>query len=114
MPTPLSSINPLEDGLGETSPLGRLYQLQAWVLLLGVDHSSNTSLHLSEIRALGEKMPKIREAAPIQQGGQRQWVEFTTADVDSADFPKIGGAFEQQTELVQTGNVAASRALLMP
>ena len=104
----------LEHGLGESSPLGRLYELQAQVLLLGVSHNRNTSLHLSEIRAFGEKMPQIHEAAPIKIEGQRQWVEFMTADIDGADFASIGEAFEQQTGLVKTGKVAAARARLMP
>lgn len=38
-------------GLGERSPLARLYELDADVLLLGVGHERNTSLHLAEVRA---------------------------------------------------------------
>ena len=38
-------------GMGENSPLGRIYDLQGSVLLLGVGHSSNTSIHLAEYRA---------------------------------------------------------------
>ena len=38
-------------GLGEQSPLARLYELDASVLLLGVGHDRNTSLHLAEARA---------------------------------------------------------------
>jgi len=104
----------LTDGLGDTSPLSRLYALQAQVLLLGVGHANNTSLHLSEVRALGDRMPQVHEAAPITVNGQRQWAEFITADVDSDDFPQIGKAFEQQTGLVEVGHVAAASARLMP
>jgi aminoglycoside 3-N-acetyltransferase len=104
----------LEDGLGDKSPLGHLYQLQAWVLLLGVGYDRNTSLHLSEIHAFGEHIPKLRQAAPIKVSGQRKWVEFMTADVDGSDFPRIGDAFEQQTAHVKTGKVAAATAWLMP
>jgi len=43
--------HPLEDPLGEDSPLGRLHELGARVLLLGVGHDRNTSLHLAERRA---------------------------------------------------------------
>src|SRR5215467_6186758 len=41
----------LEYGLGEGSPLGRIYDLDGWVLLLGVGYDSNTSFHLAEYRA---------------------------------------------------------------
>ena len=37
--------------LGEGSPLARLYELDACVLLLGVGHANNTSLHLAEYRS---------------------------------------------------------------
>jgi aminoglycoside 3-N-acetyltransferase len=40
----------LRNGLGEGSPLARLYELDARVLLLGVGHGSNTSFHLAEYR----------------------------------------------------------------
>ena len=43
----------LADMLGEGSPLARLYDLDADVLLLGVDHSVSTSLHLAEYRCPG-------------------------------------------------------------
>lgn len=33
----------LENGLGEGSPLARIYELDGWVLLLGVGFASNTS-----------------------------------------------------------------------
>ena len=38
-------------GFGEHSPLARIYDLNGFVLLLGVGHSSNTSIHLAEYRA---------------------------------------------------------------
>src|SRR6476620_8104681 len=41
----------LEEPFGDQSPLGKLYTLDGYVLLIGVDHSRNTSLHLAEHRA---------------------------------------------------------------
>ncbi|MEM7035305.1 MAG: AAC(3) family N-acetyltransferase, partial [Chloroflexota bacterium] len=41
----------LTEDSGERSPLGRLYELDGHVLLLGVVHWNNTSLHLAEFRA---------------------------------------------------------------
>jgi aminoglycoside 3-N-acetyltransferase len=41
----------LDDDLGEGSPLARIYDLDGQVLLLGVGHDNNTSLHLAEYRA---------------------------------------------------------------
>ena len=41
----------LDFGLGESSPLARIYDLNGFVLLLGASHGSNTSMHLAEYRA---------------------------------------------------------------
>ena len=41
----------LEEGSGDRSPLGKLYEIDGHILLLGVDHWNNTSLHLAEFRA---------------------------------------------------------------
>ena len=48
----------LETALGRGSPLQKIYDLDGWILLLGVGHGNNTSLHLAENRAEfpGKKM----------------------------------------------------------
>ncbi|HEX2622091.1 MAG TPA: AAC(3) family N-acetyltransferase, partial [Phototrophicaceae bacterium] len=39
------------DMFGDESPIGKLYQLDGCVMLLGVGHGNDTSLHLAEYRA---------------------------------------------------------------
>ncbi|MCP4092751.1 MAG: AAC(3) family N-acetyltransferase, partial [Planctomycetes bacterium] len=80
--------------LGERSPLARIYELQGSVLLLGVGHESNTSLHLAESRATYPSKRFIRQGAPILIDGQRRWVEFDDLDLCCDDFPRMGAAFE--------------------
>ena len=63
----------LGDMLGEGSPLARLYDLDADVLLLGVDHSVSTSLHLAEYRCPGSPREQVGAAARTGDGG-REWV----------------------------------------
>ncbi|MGF1512790.1 MAG: aminoglycoside N(3)-acetyltransferase [Elainellaceae cyanobacterium] len=87
----------LEDGVGERSPLGKLYDLEGRVLLLGVGHGNNTTLHLSERRALGAAQVKHETGAPIAVDGVRRWVTFWQPLLDAADFEQVGAAFEQQT-----------------
>ena len=41
----------LECDLGEESPLARIYELDGKIVLLGVNHSSNSSIHLAEYRS---------------------------------------------------------------
>jgi aminoglycoside 3-N-acetyltransferase len=100
----------LEEGLGESSPLARLYQLDAWVLLLGVDHMSNTSFHLAEHRA-----PRIQrfveQGAPMLVDGRRQWVSYRTPDYSVDGFAEVGLAFEAAGH-AHTGLVGSAVARL--
>jgi len=84
--------HPLSPAFGETSPLARLYDLDATVVLLGVGHDNNTSLHLAEARA-SCAAPVVTCGAPMLVNGQRQWVEFDDLDYDSDDFVALGEAF---------------------
>lgn len=102
--------HPLAHGLGESSPLARLYELGARVLLLGVGHDSNTSLHLSEHRAQWSGRRIIMQGAPMQVGRERRWLEFEELEGDASDFGDIGAAFADR---VLSGNVGRGQALLM-
>jgi aminoglycoside 3-N-acetyltransferase len=83
----------LEDGLGNGSPLARIYDLDGWVLLLGVGHDSNTSLHLAEYRTSVPAKKVIQEGAPIFVDGVRTWKIFDDTVIDESDFEDIGAAF---------------------
>ena len=78
----------LESGLGESSPLARLYDLDARVLLLGVGHANNTSLHLAEHRS--RTRPTTTDGAPVVVDGHRHWVTYPVLDLDSSDFDTVG------------------------
>ncbi len=103
----------LESATGEDSPLARIYDLDGYVLLLGVDHGNNTSLHLAEERAHYPSKRRARNGAPILVNGQRQWVEFEELYGDDEDFAQIGDDFARDTGLVRQGLVGEATALLM-
>lgn len=98
---------------GEQSPLARVYGLDGWVLLLGVGHGNNTSLHIAEARA---RIPHrtIRGGAPIMVNGMRQWVAFDDIDWDDNDFEELGADFARETGLQREGKVANAPSLLVP
>lgn len=108
----------LENGLGEGSPLARVYDLEGWVLLLGVGHANNTSLHLSEYRARFPTKRQVQHGAPMFVGGARQWVTYAELNFDDTDFPALGAAFARDTGLEQQGPVGTAleraTARLMP
>ncbi len=98
--------------LGEGSPLARLYDLDGWVLLLGVGHEHNTSLHLAEYRAEYPGKSVIAQGAPVRANGERRWVTIEDIDLRNEDFPEIGAAFAQVAH-VRRGTVGYGEALLM-
>ncbi len=107
----LTADHSLDYGLGEHSPLGRLYDLDGYVLLLGVSYESCTALHLAEYRA---PYPKpVTEGSPILEHGRRVWKTYQDIELDSDQFPEIGAAFEA-TDLVKTGPVGSAQCKLLP
>jgi aminoglycoside 3-N-acetyltransferase len=104
----------LDFGLGEESPLARIYDLDGWVLLLGVGHESNTSLHLAEYRASYAKRCVVENGAPVLINGRREWSKIRDINLDESDFQAIGDSFERTMEYVHRGKVAGAKARLMP
>ena len=105
----------LDFGLGEESPLAKLYQREGFVLLLGVTHESNTSLHLGEIRANYHNKRVLQHAAPISVGNHRRWKQYQELDYDSSDFGSLGRDFRRdEQKLVRRGSVGYAEAELFP
>jgi aminoglycoside 3-N-acetyltransferase len=102
----------LDHGLGETSPLARIYELDGRILLLGVGHESNTSLHLAEYRAAFEGKRSVTAGAPVMDGGKRVWAKSEDIDLNANDFEAIGKSFAQAKGAQSNGKVACADALL--
>ena len=98
----------LDYGLGEGSPLARVYELDGYVLLLGVPYGNNTSFHLGEYRA--PNGPLKTQGAPVFENGRRVWKVIRDIDIDSDVFDDLGAEFEAVTP-VRRGSIvsAASR-----
>lgn len=102
----LTENHDLSDIFGDSSPIGRLYELDGNVLLIGVGYDKNTSLHLADVRAEYPSKHTVMESSAIKVDGQRKWQTYETLAVDGEDFPVIGEAFEQtgQVRHVSLGN----------
>jgi aminoglycoside 3-N-acetyltransferase len=96
-------------GLGEGSPLARMYELDGRVLLLGVGYDSSTTFHLAEYRAPGQTVRS--EGAPIIENGQRVWKTHDDIELDADVFPQIGVEFEASGAVTQ-GRVGSAQAQL--
>lgn len=101
----------LNDEMGERSPVGRLYALDGYVLLLGVGHGNNSSLHLAEYRAEFPGKRWKQAGCAMQVDGRRQWVTFETLDINDVDFAEIGRAFDA-AHPVTVGRVGQAEARL--
>ncbi len=82
---------------GEGSPLSRLYELDARIVLLGVGHSNNTSLHLAESRTRWAREHTITFGVPVMVEGERRWMTYDDVDYDNHDFEEAGAAFAAAT-----------------
>jgi aminoglycoside 3-N-acetyltransferase len=112
--TEIISNHSLNHSLGERSPLARVYDLDGYVLLLGVGYHNNTSLHLAEYRANYKSKTTVKEGAPIFRNGQRVWQTYEDISSDDGDFEAIGTAFEKACpEAVTISRVGEAAARLM-
>jgi len=103
----------LDHGLGEASPLARIYDLDGAVLLLGVGQETNTSLHLAEYRAQYPGKRETRNGAPILIDGERTRVPIVDLAIDSTDFERIGADCAKSTGQVRSRSIGAGIALWM-
>ena len=102
-------------GMGEESPLARVYDLGGHALLIGVGYERNSSLHLAEYRAAYLSKRLVQEGAPICTSGVRTWTTFENVGLDDSDFEQIGDAFVNSDvgSAVHRGKVGLADCQLM-
>ncbi len=93
----------LNDGLGEGSPLQKLYAQNAKILCLGTSYETVTALHLAEYQA-NCRATKSCEAA-IMKKGNRTWMKYEDIELNSEVFEEIGASYEKHSNVnkVQIG-----------
>ncbi|MFE9491313.1 aminoglycoside N(3)-acetyltransferase [Streptomyces sp. NPDC006641] len=98
--------------LGEDSPLARLYDLRAQVLLLGTGFDTCTAFHLGEYRVPAP--PRRSYRCVVTAGGRRQWWEYEDVALDDGDFAALGADFARTDDggTVRTGPVGSSTSRL--
>lgn len=86
----------LEFATGADSPFGRMYELDAHILLIGVGHNRNTFLHHVEGLTPHPRL-KVRRF-PLHINTERVWVEtLDVGDDNDTYFPMLGSEFERAT-----------------
>ncbi|MFF0080625.1 AAC(3) family N-acetyltransferase [Streptomyces canus] len=92
----ITSDHSLDCSLGKASPLGRLEELDARVLLMGVGFEACTAFHLAEYRI------------PSRLAGPHECAEVL---LDTSSFAAVGAAYEA-TGAVRSGRVGLARCRL--
>lgn len=95
----ITADHDLSNIFGSGSPLDKCYQLDGHVLLIGVGHDKNTSLHLAETRASFPGKTMTEESSAVMIDGKREWITYATQAVDDSDFITLGNEYEQEINL---------------
>ena len=106
----ITAPHPIDVPHGLDSPVGRAYELDAEVLLLGVGHDANTTVHLAEnIAGVRYKLPKY--AIVVRDG---QWIRQYYREVDHccANFVLLDSWLEARGHQ-QRGCIAGAPARLV-
>ncbi|MFD5552786.1 aminoglycoside N(3)-acetyltransferase [Streptomyces sp. NPDC127068] len=98
----------LDCRFGERSPLARLEEAGARVLLLGADFSSCTAFHLAEYRI---PAPQEDNSFAVMTPRGRAWSTVRDTAVSADRFDELGAAFERARPVVR-GAVGGARARL--
>jgi len=108
----LTKNHDLSDIFGDASPIGKLYELDGKVLLIGVGYNKNTSIHLADVRAEYPGKHTCVEHSAVMENGKRVWKAYETLFVDGEDFIEIGAAFEA-AHAVHKANIGETELRIM-
>lgn len=99
----------LESHFGERSPLRRLYDADAWILLLGVGFDVCSAFHLAEYR-----IPARTQSYTCFEvvDGVRHRREFTGIVLDDTDFGILGDYFKDEG-YVRNGRIGQANCSMM-
>lgn len=106
----ITADHKLDYALGENSPLAKIYRREGKILLIGVGHDSNTSLHLAEYRADHDFKIKIFGSS-ILKDGKNVWTEYQDIEFNDDLFPAIGKDYESNNKY-STAKVGLTEAKL--
>jgi aminoglycoside 3-N-acetyltransferase len=104
----------LDYALNNDSPLGRIYNLEGYILFLGAPTNSNTSLHLAEYSQKNTYLKTKVWEVKLSIEGIEQWSTYNDINNESDDFDQIFDEFRTVTGLVKSGFVGEAESFLMP
>jgi aminoglycoside 3-N-acetyltransferase len=107
--THLMADHALDCRLGEHSPLAKLEEANARVLLLGVGFNSCTAFHLAEYRVPNPPVADNSFATMTSEG--RQWMTVRDTALCDDRFEELGAEFDKEPHIVR-GTIGAAHVRL--
>lgn len=86
--------HPLHFGLSKDSPLGKLSELNGYVLLLGCDYQDCTMFQMA--RYSGNQLPIKIMTSPIEQNNHVTWIDMLDLKLNNQGFDVIGEVMEER------------------
>ncbi|HEY5728703.1 MAG TPA: AAC(3) family N-acetyltransferase [Anaerolineales bacterium] len=102
--------HPIDIPHGLDSPVGRVYELDGYILLLGVEHTSNTTIHLSENMA-GVRYRRDKYLTILKDGKPNRF-EYSEIDHCCQNFSLVDDWLDEQG-LQRRGKVGHAEARLV-
>jgi aminoglycoside 3-N-acetyltransferase len=106
----ITAPHPIDVPHGLVSPVGRVYELNGQVLLLGVGHDADTSIHLAELLA-GVRY-RCQKSAYVRQEGQIVRIDYGENDHCCQNFALVDGWLDAH-QLQRYGQVGHATARLV-
>ncbi len=105
----ITAPHPVDVPHGLDSPVGRVYELDGQVLLLGVDHDADTTIHLAE--HLAGVRYRRKTSVMLRHAGQLTRFDYAEIDHCCQNFQLVDGWLEAQ-HLQRRGTVGHAEARL--
>jgi aminoglycoside N3'-acetyltransferase len=106
----ITAPHPIDFPHGPDSPVGRVYDLDGQVLLLGIDHTANTTIHLAEY--LGGARYRRAKSAVALRDGHVVYIHYGEIDHCCQNF-SLADAWLDAHGLQRRGRVGDAEARLV-
>ncbi|TNJ32900.1 AAC(3) family N-acetyltransferase [Arenimonas terrae] len=90
----ITAAHPVDDPHGMDSPVGRVFAHAGHVLLLGVDHDANTTMHLAE--SLAKVAYGIPKYSTVRDGNAVRRIHYLEAQGCCARFVEVNAALQRR------------------
>ena len=98
--------HPLHFALGKDSPLGKIYEMNGYCILLGCEYEACTMFHMAEYQE--DIFPVKLVSAPIESNHRILWKDLLDIEQHNENFSEIGEVMEDR-KIVKTAYIANSK-----